>query len=126
MSLAQLDPAQIGLLGYILLAMILGALIGAEREFADKPAGLRTHMLVSGGSALLVGISTVAVDNFQPRNPKSEALSNGMERFLYTFVERSPIIIRLNDHHRGSERTSVHRRQENDEKKPDETNHYLP
>lgn len=35
-------------------AMILGGIIGLEREFAGKPAGLRTHMLVTGSSALLV------------------------------------------------------------------------
>lgn len=40
----------------VVLAMLLGAIIGFEREVADKPAGLRTHMLVGGAAALLVGI----------------------------------------------------------------------
>lgn len=35
-------------------AMLLGGFIGLEREVASKPAGLRTHMLVTGSSALLV------------------------------------------------------------------------
>jgi putative Mg2+ transporter-C (MgtC) family protein len=35
-------------------AMLLGAVIGVQREFAGKPAGLRTHMLVAMGSALFV------------------------------------------------------------------------
>lgn len=35
------------------LALLLGAVIGIERQIRDKPAGLRTHMLVSFGSALL-------------------------------------------------------------------------
>lgn len=35
-------------------AMVLGALIGYERERNDSAAGLRTHMLVALGSALLV------------------------------------------------------------------------
>jgi hypothetical protein len=39
---------QIGILAYVALAMLLGAVIGLERVFADKPAGLRTHMLVAG------------------------------------------------------------------------------
>lgn len=34
-------------------SMIAGALIGAEREFQGKPAGLRTHMLVCFASALM-------------------------------------------------------------------------
>jgi len=40
---------QLQLLGYVALAMALGALIGLEREVADKPAGFRTHMLVHLG-----------------------------------------------------------------------------
>lgn len=35
-------------------ALLVGAIIGLEREIRDKPAGLRTHMLVSFGSALFV------------------------------------------------------------------------
>jgi putative Mg2+ transporter-C (MgtC) family protein len=44
------------------LAALLGALFGWEREASDKPAGLRTHMLVSIGSATftLLGFETGA------------------------------------------------------------------
>ncbi|TFZ07268.1 MgtC/SapB family protein [Ramlibacter henchirensis] len=38
----------------LLLAALLGALVGLERELAGKAAGLRTHMLVALGSALFV------------------------------------------------------------------------
>ena len=38
----------------LLLAALLGGLIGLERELAGKAAGLRTHMLVALGSALFV------------------------------------------------------------------------
>lgn len=34
--------------------MLVGAIIGWERQLSDKPAGLRTHMLVSVGAALFV------------------------------------------------------------------------
>ncbi|RPI81208.1 MAG: MgtC/SapB family protein, partial [Chloroflexi bacterium] len=34
------------LLAKIVLSAILGGIIGFEREVADKPAGLRTHMIV--------------------------------------------------------------------------------
>ena len=34
------------------VAFVAGALVGIEREHRDKPAGLRTHMLVSGGAAM--------------------------------------------------------------------------
>ncbi|SDC49070.1 putative Mg2+ transporter-C (MgtC) family protein [Cupriavidus sp. YR651] len=36
------------------LAVLLGGMIGYEREAAGKAAGLRTHMLVALGSALFV------------------------------------------------------------------------
>jgi putative Mg2+ transporter-C (MgtC) family protein len=44
--------------------MLLGAAIGLEREVSDKPAGLRTHMLVAGAAALVVALSDVMVRNF--------------------------------------------------------------
>lgn len=38
----------------LVAASLLGAIIGFEREHAHKPAGLRTHMLVSLGAAMFV------------------------------------------------------------------------
>jgi putative Mg2+ transporter-C (MgtC) family protein len=38
----------------LLVAAILGGILGFEREWLQKPAGLRTHMLVALGSALFV------------------------------------------------------------------------
>lgn len=45
-------------------AMVLGGLIGLNRERADKPAGFRTHMLVAGASAFLVELGAALVDRF--------------------------------------------------------------
>jgi putative Mg2+ transporter-C (MgtC) family protein len=45
------------ILAEVAMAMVLGGIIGAEREMARKPAGFRTHMLVSGAAALLVGLA---------------------------------------------------------------------
>jgi putative Mg2+ transporter-C (MgtC) family protein len=42
----------------LVLAVILGAIVGIERELAHRPAGLRTHMLVSLGSCLFTIMST--------------------------------------------------------------------
>ena len=39
--------SQIESLGLIALAIVLGGVVGVERELAQKPAGLRTHMLVT-------------------------------------------------------------------------------
>lgn len=38
----------------LIVATLLGALLGFQRERLGKPAGLRTHMLVALGSALFV------------------------------------------------------------------------
>jgi putative Mg2+ transporter-C (MgtC) family protein len=38
----------------VIAATLLGAVVGFQRERAGKPAGLRTHMLVSLGTTVLV------------------------------------------------------------------------
>ena len=43
----------------LLVATVLGGLIGLERELAGKPAGLRTNVLICIGSALLTQLSHV-------------------------------------------------------------------
>jgi putative Mg2+ transporter-C (MgtC) family protein len=46
----------------LIAASLLGALVGFQRERAGKPAGLRTHMLVSLGTAVFVlACSTVGM-----------------------------------------------------------------
>jgi putative Mg2+ transporter-C (MgtC) family protein len=41
----------------LLIAAVLGGILGYEREQHGKPAGMRTHMLVAIGSALFVLIA---------------------------------------------------------------------
>ncbi|MFO7759177.1 MAG: MgtC/SapB family protein [Roseovarius sp.] len=41
----------------LIAALVLGAVIGAERELKNKPAGLRTHMLVSMAACLFIIVS---------------------------------------------------------------------
>lgn len=50
---------QLQLVGLVAVAVVLGAVIGAEREIANKSAGLRTHALVAAGSALAVAIGHI-------------------------------------------------------------------
>lgn len=57
-----LDPAwietlRLSLLGRLLLATVLGGVIGLERELSGKPAGLRTNILICVGAALLMDVS---------------------------------------------------------------------
>ena len=48
------------MMGQILLAAFLGVLVGAERELARKPAGMRTYALVSMGACIFTIISIFA------------------------------------------------------------------
>ena len=62
-----MQQPQFQILAYAALAMILGGLVGLDREAARKPAGLRTHMLVSGAAALLVLLGQVMVKNYDAK-----------------------------------------------------------
>ncbi|HWP91460.1 MAG TPA: MgtC/SapB family protein [Thermodesulfobacteriota bacterium] len=62
---------QLQTLAYVVLAMLLGAVIGIDREIADKPAGLRTHMLVCGASTLLVSLGDIMVRHFDQNLPNN-------------------------------------------------------
>jgi putative Mg2+ transporter-C (MgtC) family protein len=64
MQLLGAYSQQLEVLGSVALAMLLGAILGLDREIAHKPAGIRTHMLVSGASALLVALGEMLVWNF--------------------------------------------------------------
>ena len=55
---------QFEIIGEVALAMLLGGVIGFEREMADKPAGFRTQMLVAGAAALLVGLGDALLLRF--------------------------------------------------------------
>jgi putative Mg2+ transporter-C (MgtC) family protein len=44
-------------------AMLLGGVVGYERELKNRPAGFRTHMLVAGAAALLMAMSHLALQD---------------------------------------------------------------
>ncbi len=53
------------LVGRLLMAAALGSVIGIERERLQWAAGLRTHMLVCVGSALIMIVSTYGFTQVQ-------------------------------------------------------------
>lgn len=60
--IAQFPPylvsaLRLDLLAKLALSVVLGGVIGIEREFSGKPAGLRTNILICLGSALLMDLS---------------------------------------------------------------------
>ncbi len=46
----------------VALAALLGGAVGFDRERHNKPAGLRTHMLVAMGSAVFVGTGILVLE----------------------------------------------------------------
>ena len=45
----------------LLLAIALGGIIGLEREASQKPAGLRTHILISASAAMMMILSQLVL-----------------------------------------------------------------
>jgi putative Mg2+ transporter-C (MgtC) family protein len=58
------DGETLGFAGRILLALVLGGLIGLEREVDGHPAGFRTHIAVALGAALFGIVSVDGFDRF--------------------------------------------------------------
>jgi putative Mg2+ transporter-C (MgtC) family protein len=48
----------------LLVALVLGGVVGWERQAAGKSAGLRTHILVAMGAALFVGLGELFIQRF--------------------------------------------------------------
>lgn len=59
----------------VILALILGACIGFEREKYGRPAGLRTHMIVCVASALAMLISMFAFESGDPARLAAQVIS---------------------------------------------------
>lgn len=62
-----LDPnwlQQLQIVASVAIATVLGAVVGAERELADRPAGLRTHAILAAAACLLVRLGDVLVSHF--------------------------------------------------------------
>lgn len=63
-SALALGPLDIGL--RMLLAMLIGAVIGTEREYTHRPAGMRTHMLVALGACAVMCTSQLIFWQYRP------------------------------------------------------------
>ncbi len=53
----------------VLVAVIIGGLIGLEREAVKRPAGMRTHMLVCVASALIMDVNIKLVQGYPQADP---------------------------------------------------------
>jgi putative Mg2+ transporter-C (MgtC) family protein len=66
---AMLYDLNLYIIGKLVLAAVLGGLVGLERELSHKPAGLRTNMLICLGAALFTVISTETAHAFGAGDP---------------------------------------------------------
>jgi putative Mg2+ transporter-C (MgtC) family protein len=65
MDIVDLDwRNQLEMLLQILLATVLGAAVGFERELAERPAGLRTHALLAAAACFLVVLTDTVIAHF--------------------------------------------------------------
>src|SRR5213078_2319100 len=62
MKAASMSPEYLTIIVRIAGALLIGALIGFERTFHGRPAGFRTHALVSVASALLMLVTVYQAD----------------------------------------------------------------
>lgn len=62
----QFDP-QPAMLLKIIIASFLGGIIGFERERSNKPAGIRTNMIVAASAALFVILGEIIIVAFSSK-----------------------------------------------------------
>lgn len=68
-------PSDLELLARLALAAVLGAAVGAERELADQPAGLRTHILLTIGACLFTVVSAYGFGDGDPSRLAAQIVS---------------------------------------------------
>jgi putative Mg2+ transporter-C (MgtC) family protein len=66
------ETLHLELLGRLVLAAVLGGMIGLEREASGKPAGFRTNLLICLGAALLTDLSIYISKAADPAAPVAD------------------------------------------------------
>jgi putative Mg2+ transporter-C (MgtC) family protein len=56
--------SQLQTVGSVVIAAILGGIVGIERELADRPAGLRTHAILAAAACLLVSLPDALLEYY--------------------------------------------------------------
>ena len=81
----MLSQVELLLISEIFFAMILGGMIGIERQIARKPAGLRTHMLVCGASTLIISLSEILILRYS-ESPASATIESDPINMIQAIV----------------------------------------
>lgn len=78
-------PSELEIVGRLVLAVVLGGLIGMERELNDHPAGLRTHISVALGAALFTMAGSYGFSEFVDARDDTN-VNIGVERVASNIV----------------------------------------
>jgi len=87
--------------GRLLIALALGAIVGGERQWRGKSAGLRTHVLVSMGSCLLMilsqnlYVSVQGLTNADPARLAAQVVSGIGFLGAGTIMKEGPTVVGL-------------------------------
>jgi putative Mg2+ transporter-C (MgtC) family protein len=73
------------IIGKFIIALTLGFLIGLEREYSGKPAGMRTHSLIAASSAALV-ILGISVTQVFTQNFGTSLVSSDPTRIIHAII----------------------------------------
>lgn len=76
---------QLWILLDVLIACILGGVLGYEREASDKPAGFRTNMFIAGSAALLLSLGRF-IANSMELEVAQEALGIDPTRIIHAII----------------------------------------
>jgi putative Mg2+ transporter-C (MgtC) family protein len=100
------------MLGRLVIALVLGAVLGVERELVGKEAGVRTEMLVAGGASIFTMIAlnvpyiVAAMNGSTGGGTPDLATQSGAFPIIANIIVGvgflgTGLIIKMNDHPRG-------------------------
>ncbi len=76
---------QFDILLNLLVAALLGGIVGFEREWASKPAGLRTNILIAVSSALFISLGRIIITDYYGLVP-TDSFGMDATRVLHAII----------------------------------------
>ncbi len=70
----------------IFIAAILGGVVGFEREWQQKPAGLRTNMIIAAASAFFISLGRFVMIDYQDAIPLEDFFGTDPLRIVYATI----------------------------------------
>lgn len=86
MTIAETLPLDLSILARLIASLVLGGVVGWEREAAGKAAGVRTHMLVAFGATLFVALGDALVQRFAVQQLQGAEIRSDPVRIIEAVV----------------------------------------